>query len=80
MPEPARRLKFGDEDFVKMVLDNYTDYTGTTALTPAFSVGINGVLVSRSPFVGLSTPASQALCWAVTGTGPLNAIVYYGQF
>ena len=54
--------------------------TGTAALTPAFSLGVNGVLVSRSPYVGLSTPVSQALCYTITGTGPVNALVYWGQF
>jgi hypothetical protein len=54
--------------------------TGTTALTPAYTLGINGVLVSRSPVAQMQTPANNALCWVSTGTGPVVATVYFGLY
>jgi hypothetical protein len=54
--------------------------TGTTSVTPAFSLGVNGVLVSRPGGVWYSSPVGSALCYTITGTGPMNALVSYGQF
>jgi hypothetical protein len=49
-------------------------------LTPAFSLGINGVLVSRSSNASMTAPPNNAVCYNITGTGPINAVVYYSQF
>jgi hypothetical protein len=49
----------------------------TLNITPAYSLGINGVLVDRSPVAYFSAPAGYQLCYTITGTGPLNANVYY---
>jgi hypothetical protein len=54
--------------------------TGTQALTPAWSLGINGVLSNRGLGVGESTPLGQALCYVITGTGPVGAVVYWDQY
>lgn len=54
--------------------------TNTTNVTPAFSLGINGVLSSRNTSVWYSSPAGYALCYTITGTGPVNAVVSYGQY
>jgi len=54
--------------------------TGTVNITPAFSLGINGVLVSRPGAVWYSSPSGNALCYTITGTGPINAVVLYGQY
>jgi hypothetical protein len=54
--------------------------TGTVQVTPAFSLGVNGVLVSQHGFAWFSSAAGSALCYAITGTGPLNALVSYGQY
>jgi hypothetical protein len=49
-------------------------------VTPAFSLGINGVLVSRNGPVWFSSAQGAQLCHTITGTGPINAVVSYGQF
>jgi len=49
-------------------------------LTPVFSIGINGVLVSRSSNASMTAPPGNAVCYNITGTGPINAVVYYSQF
>lgn len=54
--------------------------TNTVNVTPAFSLGSNGVLVSRPGNVWYSSPTNNALCYAITGTGPLQAVVSYAQF
>jgi hypothetical protein len=51
----------------------------TVNVTPVFSLGINGVLVSRAP-VWFSSAQGAQLCHTITGTGPINAVVSYGQF
>jgi hypothetical protein len=54
--------------------------TGTQALTPQWSLGINGVLSNRGFGVGETTPVGSALCYTITGTGPMNAVVYFDQY
>jgi hypothetical protein len=54
--------------------------TGTQALTPQWSLGINGVLSNGGFGVGEATAVGSALCYTITGTGPLNAVVYYDQY
>jgi len=54
--------------------------TGTTSITPAFSLAINGVLSARNTTVWYSTPQGNALCYTITGTGPVQALVSYGQY
>jgi hypothetical protein len=51
----------------------------TVSLTPVFSLGINGVLVSRSITPQMQTAPGSSLCYTITGTGPMNAVVYYQQ-
>lgn len=53
--------------------------TGTTALTPAFSLPINGSLPIISPYAWGFVPVGDALCLVVTGTGPAQVFVDYGQ-
>jgi hypothetical protein len=52
----------------------------TVNVTPVFSLGVNGVLVSRNGFAWFSSISGAQLCHTVTGTGPINAVVSYGQF
>lgn len=52
----------------------------TTAVTPAFSLGINGVLSARNTTVWYSSPPAYMLCYTITGTGPVGAVVSYGQY
>jgi hypothetical protein len=56
--------------------------TGTTAITPVYSLAINGVQIDHivQAFISLaggSTPTD--LCLVTTGTGPLQIMVYYSQ-
>jgi hypothetical protein len=53
---------------------------GTVALTPTFSLPINGVVANRGVTVGEATAVGSALCYTITGTGPMNAVVYYDQY
>jgi hypothetical protein len=50
------------------------------ALTPTFSLPINGVIANRGVTVGETTAVGSALCYTITGTGPMNAVVYYDQY
>jgi len=54
--------------------------TGTTAITPVFSLGINGVLVDHNIYAFFTLPQNTDLCLVTTGTGPLQIMVFYGQF
>ena len=59
--------------------------TSTTTLTPAYSLGINGVQVDHPPFASTTLPrqisgVNTDLCLVTTGTGPMQFILYYGQF
>jgi hypothetical protein len=49
-------------------------------VTPVFTLGINGVLVSRNGPVWFSSAQGAQLCHTITGTGPINAVVSYGQY
>jgi hypothetical protein len=53
---------------------------GTTVLPGPWALGINGELTNRGTSVGEVTPVSQALCYAITGTGLLTAVVYFDQY
>jgi hypothetical protein len=52
----------------------------TAQVTPVFSLGINGVLSSRNTTAWYSTPQGYQLCYTITGTGPVGAVVSYGQY
>jgi hypothetical protein len=52
----------------------------TVQVTPAFSLGINRVLVSRNGFAWFSSIQGAQLCHTIGGTGPINAVVSYGQY
>jgi hypothetical protein len=52
----------------------------TVNVTPVFALGINGVLSSRNTVVWFSSAQGAQLCHTITGTGPINAVVSYGQF
>lgn len=54
--------------------------TGTTALTPAISLGINGTYVDHPPIGGFSLSRGIDLCLVTTGTGPMQVTVYYGIY
>jgi hypothetical protein len=54
--------------------------TGTTALTPAWALGVNGVFINRGSYAGEITPGGSALCWISTGTGPVVGTIYFSQF
>jgi hypothetical protein len=54
--------------------------TNVTNVTPVFTLGVNGVLVSRPGDVWFSSIQGAQLCYVTTGTGPLNAVVSYGQY
>ena len=52
----------------------------TTGITPVYSLAINGVLSARNTTVWYSTPQGYQLCYTITGTGPVGAVVSYGQY
>jgi hypothetical protein len=52
----------------------------TVNITPAFSIPANGGLVSRNTTVWFSSAQGAQLCHTITGTGPVTAVVSYGQF
>lgn len=54
--------------------------TGTTALTPAVSLGVNGSYVDHTVYVAQSLPQNTDLCLVTTGTGPVQIMIYYGQY
>lgn len=49
----------------------------TTDITPTWSLGINGVLTDRLVSAFYTTPKGYQLCYTITGTGPINALVAY---
>ena len=49
----------------------------TVQITPTYSLGVNGVLVDRPTTAFYSTPKGYQLCYTITGTGPINALVTY---
>lgn len=51
--------------------------TGTTAISPVMSLGINGVLVDHIDYSPLSLPRLNDLCLVTTGTGPMQVMIYY---
>ena len=52
--------------------------TGTTNISPSFSLAANGIMMDNSPFFrGLSVPAGNNLCVTTTTAGPLAIIVYF---
>ena len=53
---------------------------GTTVLPAPWRVAIGGELINGGTGVGKVTPVNQALCYAITGTGLLTAVVYYDQY
>ena len=53
---------------------------GTTVLPAPWPIAIDGQVVNRGTGVGKVSPVNQALCYAITGTGPLTAVVYYDQY
>jgi hypothetical protein len=59
--------------------------TGTTVITPAYALGINGVQVDHPTYASISLPqltggVTTDLCLVTTGTGPIQFLLYYGQF
>jgi hypothetical protein len=54
--------------------------TNTTNITPVWSLGINGVMTSRLPVAYFTSPSGYQLCYTITGTGPINALVTYHQY
>lgn len=56
--------------------------TGTTTITPAFSLPANGSLVDHQTYyAGIpAVPPGNDLCVVIGGTGPAPDIVYYTQF
>jgi len=56
--------------------------TGQVPITPVFSLGINGSLSSSPGRAFYSSPAATpgyALCYVITGTGPMAIAVQYLQ-
>jgi hypothetical protein len=54
--------------------------TDTANMTNVYQLPNGGVLVNRIPFTGETTAIGHALCAIVTGTGTVNATVYWAQF
>jgi hypothetical protein len=56
--------------------------TGTTAITPVYSLAALGALVDHPAYYsGLPiAPAGNDVCFVVGGAGPMPMIVYYTQF
>jgi len=53
--------------------------TGQVAITPVFSLGINGNLSFAPGRAFFSAASGAALCYVITGTGPMAAAVQYFQ-
>lgn len=51
--------------------------TGTTVLTPAFSLPANFNLVDHPGNANISLPSNNDLCLVTTGAGPTQVLVYY---
>jgi len=51
----------------------------TVNITPIWALGIDGVLDSRTPTAFYSSPQGYALCYDLTGTGQVGALVTYHQ-
>ena len=49
-------------------------------VTPAFSLGINGVMEIAHTVAFFSSPSGYSLCHTITGTGPMNVLLSYHQF
>lgn len=54
--------------------------TGQKAVTNVYQLSSGGVLANRIPFTGEFTDVGQALCAVVTGSGTIDATVYWTQF
>lgn len=54
--------------------------TGTTALTPAISLPINGTYADHVPNASVSLGTGVDLCLVTTGTGPTQVMLYYGVY
>lgn len=55
--------------------------TGTTSLTPAYSMVAQEVITDSSPFFrGLNVPAGNALCLSTSAGVAVQAVVMYGQY
>lgn len=53
--------------------------TGTTSIGPQYSLGTNGVLVDRAPYLnGMAAPAGNDLCVAPSAASAVT--LYYTQF
>jgi hypothetical protein len=52
----------------------------TVNITPAFALPANGGLSSRPGFAWFSSAQGAQLCHTITGTGPVTAVVSYGQY
>lgn len=51
--------------------------TGTSIITPAYSLGVNGVLVDHNAFGVFSLSNNSDLCLTTTGTGPMQIEVFF---
>jgi hypothetical protein len=51
--------------------------TGTTVLTPAISLGINGAFIDHISIAHVSLPLNNDLCLVTTGTGPTQVMLYF---
>lgn len=51
--------------------------SNTSPVTPPFSLGVNGVLVDHIPTAHISLPFNNDLCLVTTGTGPMEALIYF---
>lgn len=54
--------------------------TGTTPITPAVALEINGDYVDHIPYAFFSLPRDNNLCLVTTGAGSSQVMVYYGIF
>jgi hypothetical protein len=54
--------------------------TGQANVTNIMQLPVGGILVNRIPVTGEATEIGHALCAVVTGTGTINATVYWTQF
>lgn len=56
--------------------------TGPANFLPAFPVPPNFPLIDHQPYYAGITPvpSGKQLCLVISGTGPVNGIVYYTQF
>ena len=54
--------------------------TGTIVGTTAVTVSNGAQNIDHDPVASFSIPKGMDLCWTVTGTGNINAVIFFGAY